>query len=186
MKSTSSFYIPAFLPKLIAFDLDGTLWYPEMYQLSAGSPFTQVDGGQKTLLTRDGTKVNLLGISGFILDELRSNAIWRNTKVTWVSTTDEPVWAKECLKKFATSPNRISIGSCADDHQIFIDNKKVHFRNIKKKFGEIQYEDMVFFDNQMNNIRDVSELGVHCVYCPDGVTEEVWEKGMKSYEEKRK
>jgi magnesium-dependent phosphatase 1 len=157
-----------------------------MYQLSSGSPFTQVEGGQKTLLTRDGSKVNLLGISGFLLDELRSNPVWRNTKIAWVSTTDEPSWAKECLKKFVTSPNRIPIASCADDSQIFIDNKRVHFRNLKKKFGDIEFEQMVFFDNQMNNIRDVSELGVHCVYCPDGMTELIWEKGMKSFEGKNK
>eukprot|EP00186_Timspurckia_oligopyrenoides_P002315 CAMPEP_0182450528 /NCGR_PEP_ID=MMETSP1172-20130603/41880_1 /TAXON_ID=708627 /ORGANISM="Timspurckia oligopyrenoides, Strain CCMP3278" /LENGTH=43 /DNA_ID= /DNA_START= /DNA_END= /DNA_ORIENTATION= len=27
------------VPKCVVFDLDGTLWYPEMFQLSGGSPF---------------------------------------------------------------------------------------------------------------------------------------------------
>lgn len=28
------------LPKLVAFDLDGTIWTPDMYMLDGGSPFT--------------------------------------------------------------------------------------------------------------------------------------------------
>lgn len=27
------------LPKLVAFDLDGTIWTPDMYMLSGGAPF---------------------------------------------------------------------------------------------------------------------------------------------------
>jgi streptogramin lyase len=29
----------AVAPRLVAFDLDGTLWYPELYMLSGGAPF---------------------------------------------------------------------------------------------------------------------------------------------------
>jgi hypothetical protein len=37
---------------------------------------------------------------------------------------------------------------------------------------------MLFFDNESGNIRSVSELGVKCVYCPDGVTAEAWQQGL--------
>ena len=49
------------LPKLVAFDLDGTLWNPEMYQLwgSGGSPFT-VDN-QGTMRDCGGVQVSLIG-----------------------------------------------------------------------------------------------------------------------------
>lgn len=33
------------LPKLLAFDLDATLWYPELYMLSRGAPFTPDGAG---------------------------------------------------------------------------------------------------------------------------------------------
>lgn len=180
--SEESFYLPKIKPKLIAFDLDGTLWYPEMYQLYSGSPFTAVDGGRKSLLTKSGTKVNLLGSVGRILDELKTLAFWKDTKIAWVSTCDEPSWAKECLKKFRTTPNDIVFENCADSSEIHYGNKKEHFRNIKKQFPGIGFEEMIFFDNQMDNIRNVKELGVFCVYCPDGVTEEIWVGGLKGFE----
>lgn len=179
---SSTFYLPKIIPKLVAFDLDGTLWYPEMYQLSYGSPFTVVDDGTKSLLTKNGKKVSLLGSTARILDELKTLTIWKETKIAWVSTTDEPDWAKECLRKFRTTPNKIIIGDCADDEEIYYGNKKQHFKNIKKRFPEINYDEMIFYDNQMDNIRNVRELGVFCVYCPDGMTQEIWEEGLKGYE----
>ena len=41
---------------------------------------------------------------------------------------------------------------------------------------------MIFFDNEGGNIRDVSKLKVHCVFCPDGVTQNAWESGLKMFE----
>lgn len=183
MNFDSTLYIPKIFPKLIAFDLDGTLWYPEMYQLYGGSPFKE--DGNNNLIDKNGTKVSLLGIADEILDDLRTLSSWKNTKIAWVSTCDEPDWAKECLKKFKTKINKYILGTCAESSQIFWANKKQHFKNIKKEFPDISYEEMIFFDNQMNNIRDVAELKVYCVYCPDGMTKKIWEDGIKSFEKNK-
>ena len=50
------FFLPfVALPKVVAFDLDATLWYPEMYQLwGGGSPFRKNPDG--TLTDKAGTK----------------------------------------------------------------------------------------------------------------------------------
>lgn len=81
-------------------------------------------------------------------------------------------------------------------------SKQKHFKTLKQK-TKIDYSEMIFFDNQMNNIHDVSELGfilflfelypllilnigVHCVYCPEGLTEELWNKGLIGWQEKVK
>lgn len=40
---------------------------------------------------------------------------------------------------------------------------------------------MLFFDNEMGNIKSVSKLGVKCVYCPDGMTERIWDEGLKMF-----
>jgi Acid Phosphatase len=89
------------LPKLIAFDLDGTIWTPDMYQLwGGGSPFTVDGDGTQQLFDRSGTPVKLLGISSHILETLKSNEKWSDTVVAWVSCTDEPTWAAECLNLF--------------------------------------------------------------------------------------
>ncbi len=39
----------------------------------------------------------------------------------------------------------------------------------------------VFFDNERWNCREVAELGVVCVYTPDGMTEEIWQEGLQQY-----
>ena len=92
------------LPKLIAFDLDGTIWTPDMYQLwGGGSPFTVDGDGRKRLFDRKGTPVRLLGISSQILQTLKSEQKWENTIVAWVSCTDEPDWAADCMELFKVS-----------------------------------------------------------------------------------
>ena len=40
---------------------------------------------------------------------------------------------------------------------------------------------MIFFDDQMGNIQDVSQLGVTSVLTPRGVTRALFDKGLKSY-----
>jgi magnesium-dependent phosphatase 1 len=105
---------------------------------------------------------------------------WRDAKIAWVSKTDEPAWADECLSKFLTSGGE-PIASVAHSSQIFQDDKKQHFRNLKEEFPHIKYEDMLFFDNEIGNIRSVSKLGVKCVFCPDGVTKDAWEEGLSMF-----
>lgn len=97
------------LPKLIAFDLDGTIWSPDMYQLwGGGSPFTVQGDGTKQLIDRAGTSVKLLGISSHILQTLKTEEKWKETITAWVSCTDEPEWAAECLKLFKVSTEDIA------------------------------------------------------------------------------
>lgn len=165
-------------PKLIAFDLDGTIWSPDMYQLwGGGSPFTVVGDGTAKLKDCTGQTIRLLGISGSLLHDLKHDEKWKDTKTAWVSCTDEPSWADECLRKFKSSGAE-PIGNLIDSVQIFKDNKQTHFKRLKSQFPDIEFSDMLFFDNEMGNIRSVSKLGVISVYCPDGMTQSVWEEGL--------
>ena len=49
--------------------------------------------------------------------------------------------------------NRFSI------HEIYPSTKTKHFNSIAKKSG-VPYSNMVFFDDEHRNIRDVGEMGV--------------------------
>lgn len=174
-----------------------------MYELwGGGAPFTVVADGKKQLRDRAGTAVRLLGISGDILHKLKYDHPFSGlTKIAWVSCTDEPAWAKECLQKFKSSGDE-SIGGLVDNVQIFKDNKQTRksllfiylsiktsvilnpftdFHNLKKAYPDIEYEDMLFFDNEIGNIRSVSKLGVCCVHCPEGVTQEIWIEGLNLF-----
>ena len=65
--------------------------------------------------------------------------------------------------------------------------KPTHMANILKKAKEqlgddsITFKDFIFFDNQTDNIRDCAKIGVCGVYCPNGMTGGVWEKGLEQW-----
>jgi magnesium-dependent phosphatase 1 len=75
-----------------------------------------------------------------------------------------------------------SIGSYIDSSQIYKANKQEHFQKLKREYKSIEYSEMLFFDNEMGNIRSVSKLGVKCIYCPDGMTQAIWDEGLKKFE----
>jgi hypothetical protein len=71
------------LPKLIAFDLDGTIWSPEMYELWGGGYPFKGDGNSEMKDCR-GRSIRLLGETRAILSALKNNPTWSQTKVAWV------------------------------------------------------------------------------------------------------
>ena len=165
--------------KLIAFDLDGTIWAPEMYELwGGGSPFSIKS--PSVLLDKRKTEVTLLGKSHEILSMLSLQK--QDIKIAFVSTCDEPDWANECLQKFKLTTGK-PIKSIVDVNLIYKANKRDHFMKLKQQYPEIEYKEMLFFDNQINNISDVSRIGVECLYCPDGLTKEAWEKGLSKFDQ---
>ena len=62
------------LPRIVAFDLDGTLWSPDMYELwgGGGAPFREKKGEEDVLLDRAGNTVRLLGVTRRVLAELHA------------------------------------------------------------------------------------------------------------------
>ena len=72
-----------------------------------------------------------------------------------------------------------------NDHFRFQGSKDNHFRSLKKESG-IDFDEMIFFDDQMGNCQTVSKLGVTAVLTPNGVTRALWEKGMKQFQSGQK
>ena len=164
------------LPKAIVFDLDNCVWYPEMYQLYGGAPFTETP--QRTLNDRKGTEVTLCGDVSNIMYELKTDPKWASTTICVASSCDEPAWAAECIKKFFIGKEgnyKLNDVLSPEHREIYGCSKDTHFRNLHKKFGgKIKYEEMLFFDDRMYNHNAVSRLGVTCVFTPDGVTRELF------------
>ena len=172
------------VPKIVAFDLDGTIWYPDMYMLwGGGAPFEVVDA-KRTLTDCRGQQVNLLGVSGQILHDINTKEEFKDTHVAWVSKTDEPSWADECLRKFET-PGGIHLIETAQHSHSYKGSKAEHFRNLQRETN-VAFEDMLFFDNESGNIRTVGALGVPSIYCPDGMTQNIWEEGLRTFEMSKK
>ncbi|GLD92229.1 hypothetical protein PINS_up000762 [Pythium insidiosum] len=75
--------------------------------------------------------------------------------------------------------------SLVDYEAIYPRNKRVHFQQLKEQSG-VEYEDMLFFDNEYGNISDVGRLGVVCAYCPQGLSEGSWIQGMEAFQDAKK
>lgn len=157
------------LPKLIVFDLDNTIWSPELYQLRnlqranttpvAGRDVKLFKGAQAAL----NAKTKLPGI-----------------KFAVASRTKSVDWAHDLLDQFG-------IRHLFDHIEIFPGNKQAHFKNIADSSG-IHYSDMIFFDDQKDgkygNCEPVSRMGVLSVHCPGGLhSEEIFENALERFKE---
>lgn len=151
-----------------------------MYMLwGGGAPFTRGPSPSE-LRDASGAAVKLLGVSGQALDEVKTDEGWGGTRVSWVSCTDEPSWAEECMEKFLT-PAGARLVDRVDLQMIYKADKQTHFRELARETG-LDYEEMLFFDNEKYNVDSVKKLGVKCVYCPQGLTLEAWQQGLGMFE----
>lgn len=166
------------MPKVVVWDLDGTIWAPEMYQLPGGAPFQVSEDG---LRDRRGQSVRLLGDVRQILREFNGQM-----QFAVASTCDYPDWARECLRKF-TVWDRTALGDVFVPEAVeiyYAEDKRAHFQAIARKLN-CAFNDMLFFDNEHRNIVAVGALGVTCVHTPaQGVTRQafadalaLWRKG---------
>ncbi len=176
-------------PKAILFDLDGCLWTPEMYEIvyfmgGQGAPFREDPKNKGRLLTVGNQPVQLLGDVRAVFDEIHREPKFYGVLIGVSSRTDEPDWARELLEKFKVSdktsdgPIRL-IDVLNGPIEIAKDSKVEHFRRIHLETG-IDYQDMVFFDNEYGNCEKVASLGVSVVYCPNGVTNKLWKQCLET------
>jgi magnesium-dependent phosphatase 1 len=72
------------------FDLDGCVWYPEMFMLwgKGGAPFTPEESGD--VKSAGGEDVYLMGDCRDIMRELATESKWKDTVVAVASKCDEP------------------------------------------------------------------------------------------------
>ena len=168
-------------PAAIIFDLDGCLWYPDMYMLwGGGAPFSKAAAGTDLTDVR-GAKVRMIGAVPEVLRELKTDPAWINTVVGVASCTDEPEWAQECMQKFD-----IGSGYCIKDvmqiEEIHKGNKQGHLRNIAEQTG-LAFEEVLFFDNERDNCLDVAQLGCTVAWVPEGVTAVAWAETLERFPE---
>lgn len=142
-----------------------------------------------------------------ILDAVRQ----KNMKLAAASRTHTPNLGREMLKllkvtRHAPSPSSTSSSSTStsaanssttsktattdraldlfDYLEIYPGSKTTHFEKIHEKSG-IDYEDMLFFDDESRN-RNVEALGVVMWLVPDGVTRDEIDKGVESWRKRNR
>ena len=168
----------AVLPSLVVFDLDHTLWTPELYQLRKLKGYSDASGPgpvpEKDVRLFDGAKNALL--------ELAVADRWKDSQLAVASRTNKGPWARILLKQFQVN------GKTLDDlipyQEIYSSAKTRHFEALHKRTG-VKYEDMLFFDDakagKWGNCEPVAKMGVMSAHCPDGLTDAVWKNALEEF-----
>ena len=163
------------VPSLIVFDLDNTLWTPELYQLRKLQR-----NNQNPVAHSD---VKLFPGAWDIIQKIRNegpHGTFANTKFAIASRTTSVEWANDLLAQF-------ELLDFFDFVEIFPGDKVTHFDNLKRKSG-VDYDGMLFFDDsrdgRFGNCAPVATLGVLSVHCPNGIHEEsIFHNALDHYKE---
>ncbi|KAK9874939.1 hypothetical protein WA026_005756 [Henosepilachna vigintioctopunctata] len=156
-------------PLLIIFDLDYTLW-PFWVDTHVVPPFSKKANGD--IVDRHEQKITSYPDSPEILKNLFDNGY----TLAVASRTSEIKGARQLLDLFGWNKYFSYI-------EIFPGRKTCHFEKIKSQ-SKIEFKDMLFFDDEHRNIRDLEEIGVVSVLVENGVTHEVIQGGLKKYQQK--
>ncbi len=111
--------------------------------------------------------------------ELATDKRWKDSKVAACSSTRYGEWARPLLKLFEAAPG-VTMHKLMAYKEIYPGNKRRHFAKLKAD-SKVEYEDMIFFDDQTYNTREVSKLGVLCVHVPNGLTAAHWKVGIETF-----
>ncbi|PNH10826.1 Magnesium-dependent phosphatase 1 [Tetrabaena socialis] len=152
-----------------------------MYMLDGGAPFRRDQAG--AVFDKRNERMELMGASRQVLEELGTDAKWAQTEVAYVSRTEYPEWAIPCLKTFLLSDEGKSGRSMFDIssyQEIYPGSKVKHFKVIQQQSG-VAYADMLFYDNEKWNCTECARLGITSVYTPRGLTKEAWERGLSDF-----
>ncbi len=148
------------MKKLFVFDLDFTIWDAGGTWCDCTYPPYRKQGD--VILDVDQREIKLYPDVKRILEHLADS----DKMMTAASRTTAPHIAGQLLQMFA-------IDHYFQMPQIYPDSKLVHFAKLREAFG-VDYSEMVFFDDEYRNIREVSQLGVACEYLEEyGVTWDV-------------
>ncbi len=150
--------------QLVVFDLDFTLWDCGGTWCDHTEPPYQRRGDH--ICDAGGNKISLYADVAKILHYAQQQQL----PLALASRTYQPTWAKKLLQLF-------EIDNFFDVQQIFPDSKRTHFANIQQLTG-IAYNNMLFFDDEMRNIQDVSSLGVKAVYVENGINWPIFQQQL--------
>lgn len=156
-------------PKLIVFDLDYTLW-PFWCDTHVSPPFKKT---KKSIFDRNNYDVKMYPKTRQLLEILKGEGFL----IAAASRTETPDVAETLLSLF-------DINKYFDFKQIFPDRKLRHFNNLKEESG-VNYNEMIFFDDEMRNITDISSLNVVCQYIQDGIDVISIETAFKEFQKRK-
>ncbi|MBN1953315.1 MAG: magnesium-dependent phosphatase-1 [Bacteroidales bacterium] len=151
-------------PSLIVFDLDFTIW-------NAGGtwcdhtwpPYRRANG---YILDSEDNRIFLYPDAAGLVQELSTTF-----QLAVASRTHRPAWALELLSLFG-------LHHFFNYLEIYPGSKPGHFHQLHEKSG-IPFENMLFFDDEMRNVDDVSRLNVKAVWVDEGISRQLAKKYLE-------
>ena len=164
--------VPPNLPKLLVFDLDNTLWTPELYQIRTKNNVTPQIGSDIRLFP---------GVQTMMIDfAMNRNDLWKNVQFGIASRTDRIVWAEELLTLLEAVPG-VSLNEIFQFREIVPGSKRYHFEKLHET-TKVSYNEMIFFDDDANlNLREIETMGVLCCHCPRGMNVDLFRRTLWKY-----
>ena len=195
------------LPKLIAFDLDYTLW-PFWADTHVSAPVKPRDNNSRCVdryVVNNNNKMTMPNVLTTFLSLTRwgesfsfypavSSIVYacrnRSIPLALASRTYAPDLARDILKAlhviptFSDNPAANTKSERAIEYfnyiQIYPTSKTQHFARIHQQSG-IAYEDMLFFDDEARNRNVETELGVTFWLVRDGITRDEVDRGVLTW-----
>lgn len=166
------------LPKLIVYDLDDTVWFPELYMIS-GAPFTKLDAGHVADIR--GEIVGVYPAARAAMSLVREHDMFRlrGTQIAVASRTHRGKWARWLMDAFELEDG-VPMSRAVRWVDIASGSKVHHFARLRELSGAC-YTEMLFFDNERQNCVEVANLGVRTVYCNGGFTADAWRRGLRLF-----
>ncbi|KAI0324221.1 magnesium-dependent phosphatase-1 [Cubamyces sp. BRFM 1775] len=166
------------LPKLVAFDLDYTLW-DLWIDTHVYPPIRRVGNTVNELRDRHEQKISFYRDVPEILPRLKEAGVI----IAACSRTHAPDLARQALRLLLVSPPAGHKGESLtpaieffDQMEIYPGSKIKHFKELHKKTG-LPYSEMLFFDDEHRN-KEVESLGVTFCLVPNGVDDRTFERGL--------
>ena len=157
-------------PRLVVFDLDYTLW-PFWVDTHVTPPFHKKGGD---VFDSFGERVTAFPEVPDVLQWLHEEGFL----VAAASRTGEIRGAQQLVKLFGWE-------KFFKYSEIYPGCKKRHFSRFREQSG-IEYSEMIFFDDEGRNIRDLKEVGVVSVLVPhSGVTRKLVQEGLALFAKQR-
>ncbi|KAH7925786.1 magnesium-dependent phosphatase-1 [Leucogyrophana mollusca] len=168
------------LPKLIAFDLDYTLW-DFWIDTHITPPLNQDVCGAVT--DAEGNDVVFYRDVPQILHRLRAAGVI----IAACSRTSATKLAREALSLIQVplkagdkqGPSTAAI-KFFDQLEIYPRSKEVHFKALHEKTS-LPYSEMLFFDDEIRNANVDVELGVTFILVENGLDDRTFERGLKEW-----
>ena len=155
-------------PGLIVFDLDFTLWDCGGTWCDCLSPPFTMRAGR--IADRRGRIVQLYDDILDIMDRCDQYQM----KMAVASRTEQPVWATELVEL-------LQISTRFAHAEIYPSTKLKHFA-VLREASRIEYEQMIFFDDEMRNITEVGSLGVSCIHVDNGITRHCFQNALDEFQ----